>query len=124
MKIQPNETPLTHAINACGDNFVVIDGVSYKNSLLLTPNGIVNADLPNNIELLSESHLQNAICLSGAVELFLLGGCTQSTSMRREWLIPFAKQGMALEVMSLSAACRTYQVLHGDGRAAAAILII
>lgn len=41
-----------------------------------------------------------------------------------EWLAVFAKIGASLEVMSLPAACRTYNILLGDGRTAVAVLLI
>ena len=47
------------------------------------------------------------------------GGQTFLPAAQRRW---FLERGIGLEVMELGAACRTYNVLIGDGRAVVAIL--
>ena len=131
-------------INACGKNFVVIDGEQYKQSLLLLPGGVILLPLPEGVEELADTHLsaavgygyqtaENQVASSASVagtekfgvpEVFLLGAGEHSPIWRAEWLAPFAGVGVSLEVMSLSAACRTYNIMQADGRAAAAILLM
>jgi len=47
------------------------------------------------------------------------GGQTFLPAAQRRW---FLERGIGIEVMELGAACRTYNVLVGDGRRVVAIL--
>jgi uncharacterized protein len=38
-------------------------------------------------------------------------------------LLPFGRRGIGVEVMATGAACRTYNILAGDGRRVAALLL-
>ena len=116
-------------IDACGRDdgglFVKIGGQLHRESLLLTSQGIVAADLPREVADLQDEHLRAVVALiNPRPYVFLLGGGEHSPTLKSEWLAPFAAAGVALETMSLSAACRTYNIVRSDGREAAAILIL
>ena len=124
MKLHLSDSADGFIINGYGDSYVDINGARSANSLLLTPEGIVAAELPPCAADLTAAHLEGVAKAVRSPEVFLLGAGQQSPSPRMEWFAPFVAIGISLEIMSLPAACRTYNILHADGRQAAAILLI
>lgn len=123
MKLHLNDSGGGFVVDGYGDGFVQIGGERRERSVLLTAEGVSEAGLPLSAELLNGAHLRP---IAGTVraEVFLLGAGKIAPPPNLEWLAPFAEHGISLEVMSLAAACRTYNILRGDGRDAAAILLI
>lgn len=126
MKLHLNNPPDgAPVINGYGNNYVDVAGELHHRSVVLTPNGIFTDDeLPSNSESLSGLHLDKIVNNVGLPEVFLLGDGVNSPIIKTEWFVPFAKVGAPLEVMSLSAACRTYNIMVGDARHVIAILLI
>ena len=125
MKLHLNDIPGDFIIGGCGAGFVQINGARRETSVLLTTfSGIIPVELPSSAELLSGDHMHPVAAAARGAEVFLLGAGEHSPALKMEWLAPFAQIGASLEVMSLPAACRTYNVLQGDGRATAAVLLI
>ncbi|MGI9297330.1 MAG: Mth938-like domain-containing protein [Gammaproteobacteria bacterium] len=123
MKLHQHHSPGDFVINGYGDGFVQINGGRRENSVLLTADGAADADLPAAAASLTGAHLRR-IADTVRAEVFLLGAGKTAPPYRAEWIAPFAAAGISLEIMSLPAACRTYNILQGDGRTVAAILII
>lgn len=123
MKLHLDAPANRFVIDSYGSGFVQINGRRYEQSLLLTTDGVVAAELPAVAAELTGAHLQRIVDLGYRPEMFLLGAGRDSATLTMEWLAPFAKAGIALEVMSLPAACRTYNVLQGDDRSVAAIFL-
>lgn len=57
-------------------------------------------------------------------ELILLGTGSKPRFPPRELVFALARQGIGLEAMDTAAACRTFNILIGDGRKVAAVLIV
>jgi uncharacterized protein len=57
-------------------------------------------------------------------ELVLLGTGRRNEFPPRDLVFGFARMGIGLEVMETSAAARTFNVLAGEGRQVAAVLIL
>ena len=57
-------------------------------------------------------------------ELVILGSGWQHTFAPRELTFALARRGIGLEVMDTPAACRTFNILVGEGRLPAAILYL
>jgi len=57
-------------------------------------------------------------------ELVLLGTGRKNEFPPRDLVFGFARMGVGLEVMETSAAARTFNVLAGEGRQVAAVLIV
>ena len=57
-------------------------------------------------------------------EMILLGTGTRPVFPPRELVFSLARRGIGLEAMDTAAACRTFNILIGDGRRVAAVLII
>jgi uncharacterized protein len=57
-------------------------------------------------------------------ELVLFGSGSRLRFPRPEWLRPLINKGIGLETMDTPAACRTYNILAGEGRQVAVALLI
>ena len=125
MKLHLNDSSGGYIIGGCGAGFVEINGARRDSSVLLSSElGAVAADLPSSAAELRGAHLRPAAEIEPRPEVFLLGAGGHSPPLKMEWLAVFAEIGASLEVMSLPAACRTYNILQGDGRTVAAVLLM
>lgn len=125
MKLHLNNPPDgAPVINGYGEDYVEIAGERHRQSIVLTPKGLFTAELPSDPESLTESHLESVVSEVERPEVFLLGAGNHSPQMKTEWFAPFAKVGAPLEVMSLPAACRTYNIMVGDERQVIAVLLV
>lgn len=57
-------------------------------------------------------------------ELILLGTGERPVFPPRDLVFSMARRGIGFEVMDTAAACRTFNILAGDGRRVAAVLIV
>jgi uncharacterized protein len=109
-------------IDAYGDGGFRFANMSHRGSLLCLPSGIYAWDVWEPA-ILSSGQFGPVFAERRAVDLLLLGtGRTQvfpGAELRRA----FANVEITLEVMDTGAACRTYNVLLGEGRRVAAALI-
>jgi uncharacterized protein len=115
---------LPHAaeIEAYGKGGFRFGGMSHRGSLLCVPDGIwpCPAGGPQDID---EASLALVFAATPPVEHCLIG------SGRDPWLLPrplaarFAERGIAVETMTTGAAVRTYNILMGERRRIAALLI-
>jgi uncharacterized protein len=62
--------------------------------------------------------------LESSPEMVLLGSGWQHQFAPRELTFALARRGIGLEVMDTPAACRTFNILVGEGRSPAAILYV
>jgi uncharacterized protein len=109
-------------IDAYGNGGFRFAGMSHRGSLLLLPSGI-RAWEPVAIDDVTPLHLREALAEAGSFDFLLLGTgrvlAPPAGSVRQA----FAEAAVGLEIMDTGAACRTYNVLLGEGRAVAAALI-
>lgn len=110
------------AIDAYGDGGFRFAGMSHRGSLLLLPSGI-HAWPIARFEDMAEDTFAAVFAERDGIELLLLG--TGATQIFPTFALKarFERAGLGLEVMSTGAACRTYNILLGEGRAVAAALI-
>ena len=121
MKLQPDQAP-TQAIQAAGDGWLMIDGAQITHSVLIGAKGENehwNCDSPASV---CETHFQQI--LRHKPELVLFGsGPRQQFIHPKNYQCLIAK-GIGIEIMDTLAACRTYNVLAGEGRHVMAALIL
>ena len=100
---------------------ITINEKDYSASLIITPQSVELWDVttPAEIEKAHFHHLMN-----GEVEVLLLGTGSTMTFPNAESYRGLLEQGIGVEVMDTPAACRTYNLLAGDGRRVAAALIL
>ena len=123
MKLQPDKSsaPLVRAYDA---QWLQIDDQRFTQSVLISSlSG--QAPRPWSPALfadLTALHLQE-LAETGA-ELVILGTGRQLKFPPSAWLAPFARLRIGLESMDTAAACRTYNILAGEGRKVLAALLL
>lgn len=101
---------------------VVINQDTYSASLIVTPDLIIPDWPPQSFQELAPPHLATLAELGA--EVVLLGTGRQLRFPHAELLAPLAAAGVGWEIMDTGAACRTYNILMGEGRKVAAALLM
>jgi len=58
------------------------------------------------------------------IELLVFGTGDKQRFLSPQWIVKLNAAGLGVESMNTPAACRTYNILAGEGRAVAAVLMI
>jgi uncharacterized protein len=106
-----------------GGNFR-INGIAYTTSLLILPSGAEPWKVTANAAITLES-LQPVIdAPEGDIELLLIGCAKNQMLLPPKIKMALKEAGIALDVMDTGAACRTFNVLVGEGRRVAAAVVV
>jgi uncharacterized protein len=121
MKIELERTGLNR-IRGYAPGRITVNETVYRQSLLITPERLYTDWLVNSSEGLAEAHFQRIADLRPEVVLLGTGATTRfpPAPLTR----PLITAGIGLEVMDTAAACRTYNILMGDGRRVLAALLM
>ena len=76
----------------------------------------------NHFSELTAAHFARLADLS--VELVIFGSGTQLRFVQPAWVSPLMQRGIGMETMDTFAACRTFNILAGEGRKVAAALVV
>lgn len=110
-------------IREAGAEFVVVGGVRRTRGVIILPERIVDWPAASAAEVCA-ARLRLAAEISPPPEVVLLGTSPKWALPNPEWAALFAARGSGFEVMTLDAACRTYNILAADGRRVAAALTL
>ncbi len=91
-------------------------------SAIITPTHLVRDWTPQSFTELDRPHME--ILVELAPEIVLLGSGERLLWPDAAVIAPLADAGIGFEVMNTAAACRTYNILMGDGRRVAAALLM
>ncbi len=111
-----------YAIVAHENGAVVVSGERLTASCVVAPDRLIRDWAPRTLEQLAAEHLEQIAALEP--ELVLLGVGAQLRFPQPELLRQLHARGVGVEVMDNAAACRTYNLLMGDGRRVVAALLI
>jgi uncharacterized protein len=109
-------------IDAYGNGGFRFAEMSHRGSILCLPSGIY-AWQPGSPDEIEAAALAPVLAERDALDLLLLGTGRRSQLPGAEVRRAFDAAGVALEVMDTGAACRTYNVLLGEGRPVGAALL-
>jgi uncharacterized protein len=110
-------------IDAYGNGGFRFAEMSHRGSILCLPSGVY-AWAPASLDELAEPDaFAPALAEKDAVGLLLLGTGRRQQLPAAEVCRAFDAAGIALEAMDTGAACRTYNVLLGEGRPVGAALL-
>ena len=109
-------------IDAYGNGGFRFAEMSHRGSILCLPSGIY-AWQPGGANEIEAAALAPVLAERGALDLLLLGTGRRTQLPGGEVRRAFDAAGVALEVMDTGAACRTYNVLLGEGRPVGAALL-
>lgn len=122
MKIEREQAEGRNLFTAYGDGWVEVNRKRHMASLVVSGDRIV-ADWPiASVAELTADHA--AAILELAPEIVLLGTGRSFAFPDRAKLAPLHNAGLGVEVMDTQAACRTYNILLGEGRNVVAALIV
>lgn len=121
MKLHLDQTDSINIVTGYGTDHVLINKVRHDGNLLLTADRIVADWAPGGFDGLSAEQLAEACALE--VEILLIGTGKKQRFPSPALLRPLMERRIGFEVMDLAAACRTYNVLVGEGRSVGAALL-
>lgn len=134
MKFTREQSEGLYTVHACQTGSVVLNSpdpsderdeegrIELKRSFILSPKRLIPAWKPLTLEQIETSDLQPITALEP--ELLLLGTGETQRFPDDALLAALIGLGIGYEIMDSAAACRTYNILAGEGRRVAAAIII
>ena len=122
MKLHLDVGPGQNFFTGYGDGYVAVNQERYEENLVVTPERVISDWQPQGIDGLRAEHFDFVTEL--APEIVILGTGRALRFPSRELLCSLAEAHIGVEVMDTHAACRTYNILSGEGRRVAAALLI
>ena len=121
MKLHSDQNNALNTVTAYGSGYFEINRVRHEGALLLMPEGDVRPWQVERYEALSTADFAALLALDA--EVVLLGtGATHHIPHPR-LTAPLTGTGVGVEAMDSFAACRTYNILMGEGRRVLAALL-
>ncbi len=121
MKLQADRLDGQNAISRHGPDGVIVNGLEFRESVIVPWQGPVTAWGVAAFEALSSEHFETLAAL--APELVILGTGSRLRFPKPALLRPLMARRIGFETMDTAAACRTYNVLIAEGRSVAAALL-
>jgi len=118
MHLEKSDQPL---ITDYGPGQISVDRKAFNSAILVSKSGVKQSGFQGAAGELTQQALQPLIDERPEIIVFGSGGKHQFPPMKL--IAELAAQGVALEVMTTSAACRTYNVLVSEFRDVAAALL-
>jgi uncharacterized protein len=121
MKLHADKADL-YAITAYGEGWVAINGERHTRSLVLSSTSGVLPWECTRFEDLTATHFD--CLLADRPELVVFGSGSRLRFARPALLQSLMARRVGVETMDTAAACRTYNILAGEGRRVTAALLI
>ena len=122
MKLQLAKTDARNTLTAYGEDYVSINGMRHQANIIVLPDRLLVEWTKATFESLAVADFELLAGLD--VDVILLGTGPQLRFPAPQLLLPLIEAQKGLEVMDLPAACRTYNILAGEGRKVAACLLL
>ncbi len=122
MKLQPDLHPDTQIVSAYGPGYVEVNGTRHTTSCVFGSRLPPQDWAVPGFDALTEAVLQPL--LSESPEVVLIGTGLRQRFPATAVLRSLIAAGIGWEVMDTAAACRTYNILAGEGRRVVAALIV
>ena len=122
MKIERDEAQGRNTFTGYGEGYVEVSLKRYSSSLVVAGDRVITSWPAASLESLTADHFAAIVEL--APEIVLLGTGSAFRFPEPRLLAPLRNAGIGVEVMDTPAACRTYNILLGEGRNVVAALIV
>lgn len=122
MKIERDQSEGKNAFTGYGKGYVEVNRARHTSSLVVSGERLVTDWPVGTVEEIAADHV--AAILELQPEILLLGTGDRLQFPEPARLAPIYKAGIGVEVMDTPAACRTYNILLGEGRNVVAALIV
>ena len=113
MKFQPDK-PDVQSISGYGPGWVSVLGEKITASVVIGSRGQRMEWACQNFDELTAAHF--ALLAGQAPELVIFGSGERIRFPKPPWLAPLYARRIGIETMGTHAACRTYNILAGEGR--------
>ncbi len=121
MKLQPDKSTV-QTISGYGDDWIAVDGEHVAHSVVINSSG---GRQPWQCARFADLTPEHFAMLAGLdVELVVFGSGARLRFPPPAWLAPLMAARIGLEAMDTRAACRTYNILSGEGRKVVAALLL
>lgn len=121
MKLQPDKFDAP-AIQAYGPGWIGIGGEKIIRSVVIGSRGQRLDWQCDSFAALTDAHFAQLATLDAELVIFGSGNTIRFPQAR--WLQPLIARRVGLETMDTQAACRTYNILAGEGRSVVAALLL
>ena len=122
VKFHRDEAGGKNTFTGYGDGYVEVNKTRHGASLVVTGDRLVTDWPATAIGALAPDHI--AAIAELRPEIVLIGTGARLEFPDRALLAPLYKAGIGVEVMDTFAACRTYNILLGEGRGVLAAVIV
>ena len=122
MKLQSDPHSGANTITGYGDGYVEINQIPYSHAVLLSSDGAISEWPIESFDSLEAAHFAQMVALKP--ELILIGTGSRQRFPKPELLKALIEAKIGFEIMDSQAACRTYNILVGEGRQVLLALIV
>jgi uncharacterized protein len=122
VKLQSDPHSGANTITGYGDGYVEINKTPYSHAVLLSSDGEIQEWPVQSFDELSEADFSQMAALKP--ELIIIGTGKRQRFPKPELLKTLIEAKIGFEVMDSQAACRTYNILVGEGRQVLLALIV
>ena len=121
LKLHLDQPANINAITGYGEGYVQVNQARHGGSLIVMPTQVIEGWRPQSFEDLQAGDFAQLAQLQ--VEIVLLGTGEKLRFPHPKLTQALSSKRIGFEAMSTAAACRTYNILMGEGRAVAAALL-
>lgn len=122
MPLTLDDNQANYQIRAFKPGHIQVNQTLFTHSIIVTPNKLIENWAPQHISELTHDHLKMITNLHPDILIIGTGSVLQFPAI--ELYGDLINEGIGVEIMDTSAACRTYNVLTSENRNVAAALII
>lgn len=122
MKFEREQADGKNTFTGYGEGYVEVNRQRHTQSLVVSGERLITDWPVASLEGLGADHMAALVELKP--EIVLLGTGTRFQFPEPALLAPLYKAGIGVEAMDTPAACRTYNILQGEGRNVIAALIV
>ncbi len=118
MKLYQDNNANTNVVTGYGDDHVMISKVRHDGNVLVSAERVLTAWAPDAAGDLSGLRAEDlAAAIDLGAEILIVGTGRRQRFPQAHLLRPLIEARIGFEFMDYSAACRTYNILVGEGRA-------
>jgi uncharacterized protein len=122
LKLQSDPHSGANTITGYGDGYVEINKTPYAHAVVLSSDGAISEWSAKSFDDLEAQHFSQLI--DSKAELILIGTGKRQRFPKPELLKALISAKIGFEIMDSQAACRTYNILVGEGRQVLLALIV
>jgi len=122
VKLQSDPHSGANTITGYGNGYVEINKAPYSHAVLISSDGAISEWPVREFAELESEHFAQMVALKP--ELIIIGTGNKQHFPKPELLKPLICAKIGFEIMNSQAACRTYNILIGEGRQVLLALIV